>query len=61
MAAAHLFLLCQSHAFIDGNERVGANAALAFLLMNNWERLSPGKNSWTWFCPLLRADWVNRS
>jgi death on curing protein len=27
MAAAYLFHLCQNHAFIDGNERVGANAA----------------------------------
>ena len=23
--------------FIDGNKRVGANAAITFLLMNNWE------------------------
>jgi death-on-curing protein len=37
MAAAYLFHLCQNHAFIDGNKRVGANAAIAFLLMNNWE------------------------
>jgi len=37
MAAAYLFHLCQNHAFIDGNKRVGANAALTFLLMNNWD------------------------
>ena len=37
MAAACLFHLCQNHAFIDGNKRVGANAAITFLLMNNWE------------------------
>ena len=37
MAAAYLFHLCQDHAFIDGNKRVGANAAIAFLLMNDWE------------------------
>src|SRR5580693_8229330 len=37
MAAAYLFHLCQNHAFIDGNKRVGANAAIAFLLMNDWE------------------------
>jgi death-on-curing protein len=37
MAAAYLFHLCQNHAFIDGNKRVGANAAIAFLLMNNWQ------------------------
>ena len=37
MAAAYLFHLCQSHPFIDGNKRVGANAAITFLLMNNRE------------------------
>ncbi|MGA2592129.1 MAG: type II toxin-antitoxin system death-on-curing family toxin [Bryobacteraceae bacterium] len=37
MAAAYLFHLCQNHAFLDGNKRVGANAALTFLLMNDWE------------------------
>jgi len=36
MAAAYLFHLCQNHAFIDGNKRVGANAAITFLLMNDW-------------------------
>jgi death-on-curing protein len=29
--------LCQNHAFIDGNKRAGANAAITFLLMNDWE------------------------
>src|SRR5450755_2575989 len=37
MAAAYLFHLCQNHAFIDGNKRVGANAAVTFLFMNDWE------------------------
>jgi len=37
MAAAYLFHLCQNHAFLDGNKRVGANAAITFLLMNGWE------------------------
>ena len=37
MAAAYLFHLCQNHAFIDGNKRVGANAAITFLLMNDCE------------------------
>lgn len=37
MAAAYLFHLCQNHAFIDGNKRVGLNAAITFLLMNDWE------------------------
>jgi len=36
MAAAYLFHLCQNHPFIDGNKRAGANAAITFLLMNNW-------------------------
>jgi death-on-curing protein len=35
MAAAYLFHLCQNHAFIDGNKRVGANAAVTFLWMND--------------------------
>jgi death on curing protein len=37
MAAAYLFHLCQNHAFSDGNKRVGANAAVTFLFMNDWE------------------------
>ncbi|MEP7352081.1 MAG: type II toxin-antitoxin system death-on-curing family toxin [Acidobacteriota bacterium] len=37
MAAAYLFHLCQNHPFLDGNKRVGANAAITFLLMNDWE------------------------
>jgi death-on-curing protein len=37
MAAAYLFHLCQNHALIDGNKRVGANAAITFLLLNDWE------------------------
>ncbi|MGD1072018.1 MAG: type II toxin-antitoxin system death-on-curing family toxin [Bryobacteraceae bacterium] len=37
MAAAYLFHLCQNHAFVDGNKRVGANAAVTFLLMNGSE------------------------
>jgi death-on-curing protein len=36
-AAAYLFHICQNHPFIDGNKRVGANAAITFLLMNNWD------------------------
>ena len=37
MAAAYLFHLCQNHPFIDGNKRAGANTAITFLLMNNWQ------------------------
>ena len=37
MAAAYLFHLCQNQAFIDGNKRTGANAAITFLFMNGWD------------------------
>jgi death-on-curing protein len=37
MAAAYLFHLCQNHPFLDGNKRVGADAAITFLLMNDCE------------------------
>jgi len=37
MAAAYLFHLSQNHPFLDGNKRAGANAAITFLLMNDWE------------------------
>jgi death-on-curing protein len=37
MAAAYLFHLTQNHPFIDGNKRVGANAAITFLIMNQVE------------------------
>jgi len=34
MAAASLFHIVQNHPFVDGNKRVGAAAALAFLELN---------------------------
>ncbi len=37
MAAAYLFHICRNHPFVDGNKRAAANAAITFLLMNNWE------------------------
>lgn len=37
-AAYPPYHLCQNHPFIDGNKRVGANAAITFLLINDWER-----------------------
>jgi death on curing protein len=37
MAAAYPFHICQNHPVVDGNKRVGANAAITFLLMNDWE------------------------
>ncbi len=39
MAAAYLFHLCQNHVFLDGNKRIAANAAVVFLLLNDWESL----------------------
>lgn len=36
MAAAYLFHICQNHPFVDGNKRVGANASITFLLINDW-------------------------
>lgn len=37
MAAAYLYHICRNHPFLDGNKRVGANAAITFLLINDWE------------------------
>jgi len=37
MAAAYLFHLSQNHPFLDGNKRTGANAAITFLRLNDWE------------------------
>lgn len=34
MGAAYLFHLVQNHPFVDGNKRVGAVAAIVFLLQN---------------------------
>ena len=36
MAAAYLFHLVQNHPFIDGNKRVGLEAALLFLEINDF-------------------------
>jgi death-on-curing protein len=45
IAAANLSHICQNHAFVDGNKRTGANAAITFLLMNDWELDSVKTNS----------------
>ncbi len=37
MAAAYLFHICQNHPFVDGNKRTAANAAITFLLINDWD------------------------
>lgn len=37
MAAAYLFHICRNHPLVDGNKRVAANAAITFLLINDWE------------------------
>lgn len=44
MAAAYLFHLVKNHPFIDGNKRVGAVAALVFLLMNGYECTAEEEN-----------------
>lgn len=41
MASAYLFHLVQNHPFLDGNKRVGAAAALTFLVMNGIETKIP--------------------
>lgn len=43
MAAAYLFHLAANHAFIDGNKRTGALAALVFLDVNEVVKLPPPK------------------
>lgn len=37
MAAAYLLHLGENHPFVDGHKRTGANAAIAFLLINDGE------------------------
>jgi death-on-curing protein len=41
MAAAYLFHIVKSHPFMDGNKRVGAVAALVFLLLNQKDFNAP--------------------
>jgi death-on-curing protein len=41
MAAAYLFHLVKNHPFVDGNKRVGAVAALVFLLLNGHDFDAP--------------------
>lgn len=36
-AAALMHSLVSNHPFVDGNKRVGAHAALIFLVVNEWE------------------------
>ena len=43
MAGAYLFHLVQNHPFLDGNKRVGAAAALTFLVMNGIETRIPNE------------------
>ena len=44
MSAAYLFHLVQNHPFVDGNKRVGAVAAIVFLLTNDQDiNLTEGK------------------
>jgi death-on-curing protein len=43
MAAAYLFHLVQNHPFVDGNKRVGAVAAIVFLLLNGQDIHAPNE------------------
>jgi death-on-curing protein len=43
MASAYLFHLVLNHPFLDGNKRVGAAAALSFLVMNGVETKIPNQ------------------
>ena len=36
LAALYAIAIARNQPFIDGNKRVGANAAITFLLMNDW-------------------------
>ena len=42
MAAAYLFHIVMDHPFLDGNKRVGAMVAFAFLKLNVWTLEAPG-------------------
>ena len=43
-AAALMYSLVMNHPFVDGNKRVGAHAALIFLMANGWDiQASPVK------------------
>ena len=41
MAAAYLFHIVKNHPFVDGNKRVGAMAAFAFLKLNDITLMAP--------------------
>lgn len=41
MAAAYLFHIVLNHPFVDGNKRVGLEAALVFLEINGWSVEAP--------------------
>jgi death-on-curing protein len=41
MAAAYLFHIVKNHPFVDGNKRVGAVAALVFLILNGYNLDAP--------------------
>jgi death on curing protein len=71
MAAACLFYLVQNHPFVDGNKRIGLEAALVFLELNdqsieaNDERLvelvlgvAQGQIDKAQICELLRTHAV---
>lgn len=43
-AAALMYSLVMNHPFVDGNKRVGAHAAILFLMVNEWRILIESKD-----------------
>lgn len=57
MAAAYAYHLSRNHASVDGNNRVGLSAAVAFLYMNGWALNDPDET----LHPIMRKERRERS
>lgn len=61
IAAAYLFYLCRSHAFVDGNKRVALAACLTFLDLNGlWEVQKLPVDEWEAFVLDVAASKLDR-
>jgi death-on-curing protein len=61
IAAAYLFYLCRSHAFIDGNKRTALATCLVFLSENGLLRdESLPLDAWEWFTLDVAASRLDR-
>jgi death-on-curing protein len=60
MAAAYLFHLISNHAFVDGNKRIGAAAAAAFLYMNDL-KLVAAEDDYTELCLGIARGELNKT